>query len=76
MDDEEIGIDIPFNAKVTSLVKLVKESEDFDEEFVKYLLGIVQGERTNKAVKEVEKIERERIYIDAAKFRYQSRKSE
>ena len=33
--DEELGIDIPPNAKVTSLVKLIKESEDFDEEFVK-----------------------------------------
>ena len=32
---EELGIDIPPNAKVTSLVKLIKESEDFDEEFVK-----------------------------------------
>ena len=40
---EEIDIDIPLNAKVISLVK---ESEDFNDEFVKCQLEIMQQKRT------------------------------
>ena len=40
---EEIDIDIPLNAKVISLVK---ESEDFNDEFVKCRLEIIQQKRT------------------------------
>ena len=60
---EELGIDIPPNAKVTSFVKLIKESEDFEEVFVKCRLEIIQEERTIaeewaiEAAKEAKRIE-------------------
>ena len=54
---EELGIDIPPNVKVTNLVKLIKESEDFDEEFVKCRLEIIQEERAIEAAKEAKRIE-------------------
>ena len=68
---EELDIDIPPNAKVTSLIKLIKKSEDFDEEFAKCQLEIIQEERTIAKERAIEaakrsqmnrrKTERERI---------------
>ena len=60
---EKLDIDIPPYPKVTSLVKLIKESEDFDVEFVKCRLEIMQEERTIveqraiEAAKEAKQIE-------------------
>ena len=51
---EELGIDIPPNAKVTSFVKLIKESEDFDEEFVKCRLEITQEEKGRAEARRIE----------------------
>ena len=51
---EELGIDIPPNAKVTSLVKLIEVSEDFDEEFVKCRLEIMQEEMAEVEAKRIE----------------------
>ena len=54
---EELDIDFPPNAKVTSLVKLIKQSEDFDKEFVKCRLEIIQEERSIEAAKEAKRSE-------------------
>ena len=48
---EELGTDISPDAKVTSLVKLINESENFDEEFVKCRLEIIQEEKTEAEAK-------------------------
>ena len=53
---EEISIDIPPSGKVKSLIKLIKESENFNEKFVKYRLEIIQEEKAIEAPKEAKRI--------------------
>ena len=52
----------PPSEKVTSLVELIKKSDDFEEEFVKWRLETIQEERATEGAKETKWIE-----IEAAK---------
>ena len=57
---EELGIDIPPSVKVSCLVKLIKEREDFAEEFVKCQLEFIQEEKVIEALmKEAKRIKTE-----------------
>ena len=61
---EEIGINIFANANITSLVKLIKKTEVFDEKCIKCRLEITHEESAIETAKEAKRVEIEEIDKD------------